>query len=39
MKHPQTPDYLAELALIEASRHQREAFLFLIWKPRHTNRG
>jgi hypothetical protein len=34
MTHPQTPDFIAEQALIEASRFQREAFLLAVWKPR-----
>lgn len=28
------PDWLAEQALIEASRAQREALLSLIWRPK-----
>lgn len=38
MTHPQTPDYLGELALIEASRIQREAFSLYVWKPRFGDR-
>ena len=32
--HNLASDYIAELALIETSRQQREAFLALIWKPK-----
>lgn len=38
MTHPQTVDYLGELALIEASRIQREAFSLCVWKPRFERR-
>lgn len=31
------PDYVAELALIETSRQQREALERLMWKPRKDN--
>jgi len=31
------PDYLAELALIEVSRQQREALKLVQWKPRKDN--
>jgi len=33
----QTPDYLAELALIEVSRQQREALKLVQWKPKKDN--
>jgi len=31
------PDYIAELALIETSKQQREALERLMWKPRKDN--
>lgn len=32
-----SPDYIAEVALIETSRQQREALEQLKWKPRKDN--